>query len=416
MLMKIALISLSNKSDWVSCISIHDNILATYRSCNIKMLEYVLDQYQEEALAQKIVDEEITHLIFTDHRILPGNILFHLVQLSKKKLPEIIFHVYGDFVVNTKYWKAIEESLINFTVKFICASKAQAEVVEKLLQQKNKIVSTIPFPVGEFFKHDPKRRSEARETYKLFPEHFVLCYSGRISLQKNVLHIIKAFNTINQIYPDTRLFIAGPFDKIGLPYLGLARLPLAMETEFYSLIDSLPQHVRKNVTYLGNMGPEKLLDLYHASDMYLSLSAHNDEDFGMAPAEALCCGLPLFISDWGGFKDFKKNLDQQVTLFPLSLEELGYRPGPTLAKSIIKSIQLQQNSDLTKNAEEAQKIYHCSSLKNSYLDHLNKRVDKFAGFSELFEQVVTRIVKLSPFLDEFKGYDDVYFELYQSYQ
>ena len=38
-------------------------------------------------------------------------------------------------------------------------------------------------------------------------------------------------------------------------------------------------------------------------DVFVSLSVHQDENFGYAPIEAMACGVPAVVTDWGGYRD-----------------------------------------------------------------------------------------------------------------
>ena len=38
--------------------------------------------------------------------------------------------------------------------------------------------------------------------------------------------------------------------------------------------------------------------LLAASDVFMTLSLHQNENFGYAPVEAMACGTPVIVSDW----------------------------------------------------------------------------------------------------------------------
>src|SRR5690606_33731513 len=43
------------------------------------------------------------------------------------------------------------------------------------------------------------------------------------------------------------------------------------------------------------------------ADAYISLATFHNEDFGLAPLEALCCGTPVILTDCGGFSQYGGN-------------------------------------------------------------------------------------------------------------
>jgi len=51
----------------------------------------------------------------------------------------------------------------------------------------------------------------------------------------------------------------------------------------------------------------------------VSLSLYHDEDFGMSPAEAALCGLPLVLTDWGGYAGFR-DYSLACDLVPVRIE------------------------------------------------------------------------------------------------
>jgi glycosyltransferase involved in cell wall biosynthesis len=414
---KIALILNYSDSDWVSCNSIVTNIVSCYTRAyqNVDIFNYT--DHSVSNSGKDITDGTYTHIVIADHRVIPSEVLLNLLNKITQQLPLIVVHVYGDFVLNLVKWKGIERILLNFKVKFVTASSAQCHVIEKLLTSNRNIAAPIPFPVNtSTFNFNLSMRQSTRLKFNIRESDFVLCYSGRLSLQKNVLHLISYFKTINQLMPDTKLIIAGEFDDLGIPYLGLARLPLSMETEFYQAIDSLPHELQKNIIYFGNLSQIELANFYRAADLYISLSCHNDEDFGMAPAEALVTGLPLFLTEWGGFKDFKLNRPAQVFATPISLQKIKYSPDESTLKRLMKTISNLNKTDFRINSHESALFYSIETLQIKYQELIDGTFYPFEGFSNLFNLVLDKIVTTSPFLNELKGYDDVYFELYNSYK
>jgi hypothetical protein len=48
---------------------------------------------------------------------------------------------------------------------------------------------------------------------------------------------------------------------------------------------------------------EQRLLLYRSADIFTSLVDNMQESFGLAPVEAMACGLPTVVSDWDGYRD-----------------------------------------------------------------------------------------------------------------
>lgn len=420
---KIAILFDFSNSPWVSCNTISANLLSAYELTNLEIHKLSLSCKTSKSelitLAETIIDHNFTHLIFIDHRFTPGALLYELAKKTKI-LPQIFIHIYGDFFYNRNLWASENETLKNYIIQFICASRAQSEFIGHFIEesQKNSIVHTIAFPVSKKLSFDEELRKRSRQNFELSDETFVLCYSGRISLQKNVLDILSAFDFLVEFIPNLKLFIAGPFDDIGIPYIGLSRLPLTMEYEFYSYWENLPSEVRQKIFYLGNLNQEELLHFYHASDAYISFSSHNDEDFGMAPAEALCAGLPLILSNWGAFPDFKKNGGDFVQLIDVEIQGQKIKPTKSVKQKLLQT--LMKNKILTN--EERKEIslkafdhYLPQAISERLKDVFNADVQKFEGFNSLFFTTVMTTNKLGPFQNSSNSFTDLYKQLYDCY-
>lgn len=106
-----------------------------------------------------------------------------------------------------------------------------------------------------------------------------------------------------------------------------------------------------HIHFLGKLNSAQLLEAYNGSDLFVSFSTYNDEDYGMSVAEALSCGLPCLLSNWGGFSSFA-NYSQSVELVPVVYGSARPQVNLELArKLLLKSVhQVQQKY------YEAQKI------------------------------------------------------------
>jgi glycosyltransferase involved in cell wall biosynthesis len=417
---KIGVISYREDSAWISCNSILDNITTSYLLTALDIEKLYLSQSanreQLSNLAQIIIENKYTYLVFADHRIIPNSLLLEISNLTAD-LPSIIIHVYGDFFLNRNLWANGNSLLQKFKIKFVCASSAQSLFLKNFLEEssKDRLVKTIPFPVSDKMIFSEEVRSEERTKLKISTETCVLAYSGRISLQKNVLDLITLFSWLQEFIPNIRLNIAGPFDDIGIPYIGLSRRPLTMEHEFFLLLEKLPTSIRGKISYFGNLDNDELLKFYHSADILMSFSTHNDEDFGMAPAEALCLGLPLILTNWGGFSDFKLHIPQMVHLLHVDLLENKLKPSKTLKQNTLKailSIHQASNLERSKASLEAQEIYGTRAISKYFNSLFEDDFITFDGFNSLFFTSVAETKKLGPFQSESNGFSPLYTQLY----
>jgi len=105
-----------------------------------------------------------------------------------------------------------------------------------------------------------------------------LMYAGRVSPDKNLEILSRAYTELIHIRPDLNLLIVGDG-----PYL----------KELKSAMSGLPR-----VVFTGRVNREELPAIYSASDIFVFPST--TDTFGMAVLEAQACGLPAIVSEKGG--------------------------------------------------------------------------------------------------------------------
>ena len=84
--------------------------------------------------------------------------------------------------------------------------------------------------------------------------------------------------------------------------------------------------------FVNGREPAARFGIWHAADVFCSLSDNIQETFGLTPLEAMAAGLPVVASDWDGYRE---TIEHGVQGFlvptyapaPGYAEELGYRYG-----------------------------------------------------------------------------------------
>jgi len=81
--------------------------------------------------------------------------------------------------------------------------------------------------------------------------------------------------------------------------------------------------------FVNGRDPECRREIWHAADVFCSLSDNIQEMFGLTPIEAMAAGLPVVVSDWNGYRDtVRHGIDG--FLIPTAMPEGGL--GPDLAQ------------------------------------------------------------------------------------
>ncbi|MBI3555996.1 MAG: glycosyltransferase family 4 protein [Deltaproteobacteria bacterium] len=256
-----------------------------------------------------------------------GSLLSELNCLYPKfeKKPTLLFYIYGNFTLEPGTWARIGVTIADWPAYFVCASRRQSNLVRSFLPPASeKNVVTRPFPVKTVhFRYDPALRRQIR-LERRWKGQFIFLYVGRLASQKNVLPLVKHWlKATEHLSEPVKLVLAGAFDDSrSLLFRKRSARVGRYRLELNKYLSSLPENKRAQIEYAGSFSPEELRGVYNAADCYVSLSTYHDEDFGMAPAEALATGLPAILSDWGGYSDFGAS-PGQCFLMPVAIRSAG---------------------------------------------------------------------------------------------
>lgn len=431
---KIAIVVATSPSTWQSCRIITPNIDKCYKhirdqskgAIELEYFNFHNDQTELELLdevkrtAQWLPDT----IVFMDHQPHPFHFLKHYKDYSKTQV-RYVFHVYGDFTLFTTNWLSVGHIIKGQECQFIAASHKQVDLISNfMINPKN--VHYCPFPVDtQRFKFDSSSRSKARKALGIDAQDHVFLYTGRISPQKNTVEMIKAFEKAFADSDSPPLFIfAGAFDNLGIPYLGRFLSSNEYHTHTLLNLQNLPEKIRDRVHYIGSLAPEELVQYYQASDTFISLSLHNDEDYGMSPIESLLCGTKAILSDWAGYSSFA--IDQDICrLIPISFQNhrLSYN-----FEHFVEKLQDAHSSGI--HSDEERKSIHKLYAEKFSIESGCKMIEEiilngnkeFHGFSEKL-RTMAALFKSNPYspfghsrlaLAYNVFYEDIYAPYYRS--
>lgn len=417
---KIICIYSFKESSWISCQKIVFNLLSSYRL--IPDLEIIPFNYDNETsgddfvnllnLIQKNKPEKI---VIIDHKPHPIRIFQYLHKALNGKMPPIIVHLFGDFTLYYREWVAAEPFLKDQQVTFVVPSERQAHLVSKYLLHDKALI--CPFPVErKEFEFDEELRRELRATWKVNDRSTVFVYTGRLSRQKRIHTLIKSFEVVAQDNEDAHLFLYGQTDHIGDQFINVWENEGEYLIRLVRLQENLPEHIRSRVHFMGNVKWQKLKAVYSAADYFVSLSVHNDEDYGMSIAEAQAAGLPCLISDWGGYGGFElKDYSEGVKFIPVKIGEYH----KLVSKE--ETIQLMREA-LTRRPDRrlitslAMDDKSIEAVKSKVQSILKRRPEKFTTFSPFLHFVAARVeFGLGLYLNKKQQISNTYKKIYESY-
>ena len=430
--MKLAFIYSFQQSSWKSCQTITKNLKETYKliAPASSQKDYDLNdkttQFEMLLTAEKIVSSLPSHIVIIDHKPHPYMILDLIYKVYEekkiKKLPEIIIHIFGDFTLYAEQWLKLEKILKNFKVKFICASDSQKDLVSKFLKNKKIGIYQCPFPVDtDEFHFDEKLRNKYRKELGFTDNQSLYIYTGRLSLQKKVLDLILDFSIyLKMSNDDAYLFLAGEFDDLGNPFRGQYSRDGLFFINYTKIIENLNENVKKRIRYVGNLSSTELAALYSAADAFISMSVHNDEDYGMSPAEALSTGLPVVLTEWAGYRSFKLKKDNQCNLIKTVIEtdKITYDRGQLLKAFFLLKKSEKQNRLNRLSLQKINTDYLSIKSNKATLESiLDNKVSTFPGFSPLLKELASAFLNHPPFAVQKieYNYSPLYKKIYDSY-
>lgn len=232
-----------------------------------------------------------------------------VLQFLKRDLGipcRLIFHLHNQASIGL--WPLEEFGILSlFTSNDFFISSCERDWESLKLCLKNPNGAIIPFSLPDNELLNFCNTDQSTELY----------FAGRISRQKNLAPIFLALHLLKNENIHLNFHIYGDEDFLGSPNMGISET--SYESELKELANSL--QLTDRIFFHGKI-PRK--DLYEKElstrKIFISTSAHSDENFGMAAFRAICRGEQLLLSNWGGHSDFKKQ-------FPLQVELVDIIPG-----------------------------------------------------------------------------------------
>ncbi|MEM9213300.1 MAG: glycosyltransferase family 4 protein [Cyanobacteria bacterium P01_F01_bin.150] len=193
----------------------------------------------------------------------------------------------GKIIINSNRFPKGQYALYQKTTLFAAASSAvQQEIIKQCPALESKI-RVIPNPIDT---------AAFRPEFKAKRESKIVLYVGRIHPEKGIHILIDAFQYLSQKSRNIKLRIIGPYrqDQGG------------GGVNYFKLLKSKIQKCKGIVEFIEPIFDTSILaQEYQRADIFCYPSlAEKGESFGIAPLEAMACGLVPVVSDLQCFKDF----------------------------------------------------------------------------------------------------------------
>jgi glycosyltransferase involved in cell wall biosynthesis len=125
--------------------------------------------------------------------------------------------------------------------------------------------------------HPARRNGFWSSRYQLPDKNTKLLYVGRVSREKNLDVLARAFNKLNLLNPDLQLIVVG-------------------DGPYREDMEKSLEHT--NALFTGYLEGDDLVKAYASSDLFVFPSS--TDTFGNVVLEAQACGLPVIVTDAGG--------------------------------------------------------------------------------------------------------------------
>jgi glycosyltransferase involved in cell wall biosynthesis len=411
-----------DESEWMSCKRIVTNLVGSYKKSfgtrNIKFLNFSRKHTEIELLqlADEILRLAPGKIIFLDHQPHPVNLLTLLLP-SLESGTHLIFHAYGDFLLPyPQHWVSLGKSLQNFKLTFLNASDRQRNYFEQFIKQPS-ISFICPFPVNSLdFFYSKTEREAYRRKLSLKENDFVWLYAGRLSLQKNIIKLVEDFAKFKTLTGSSdKLFLVGQFDNVGVPYLEISQKEHEYFYHYNQALLALDETIRKDICHLGVYYGNELNGIYNSADAFISLGTYNDEDFGMAAAEALSTGLPCLLTDWAGYSSFPKYAPvNQVQLLQVKFVGGLFTYRNEDLYGLMLNIK-KTNVSREKVSRAVNSKLSIGAVADILAEILAAKVPKFGGFSKDLNKLAQRWNTGHTFCTPKKSYNGYYKKIYETY-
>ncbi|HCL5351071.1 TPA: lipopolysaccharide N-acetylglucosaminyltransferase [Salmonella enterica subsp. salamae serovar [1],40:z35:e,n,x,z15] len=164
-------------------------------------------------------------------------------------------------------------------------------------------------------------------------------YAGRISPDKGVLPLLKAFEKLRKTNKKLKLVIVGDYLKKSK----------GEKEEYIKQVRKIAERLKPHCHMLGETSPELIYHYYSLADLVV-IPSQVQEAFCMVAIEAMGAGKPVLVSTRGAMVEFvKKNITGFHLQEPMTPETIAYDIGYALQSPDLRLIAMRGKSFVLKN-------------------------------------------------------------------
>ncbi|MFX1519282.1 MAG: glycosyltransferase family 4 protein [Promethearchaeota archaeon] len=223
--------------------------------------------------------------------------------------------------------------------KIICVSKYVRNILFQTLKiSKSKLATLYNIPEYHTFKMTSKSQTALKQDLGLSEKNLIVGYVGRITFEKGIEYLIKAFVNIVKITDQIKLVIAGDGNK---------------KAELQELVKELK--LNKYVIFTGFIAHEYISSFYELCDIIVLPSIWN-EPLSRVLLEAFHFNKPVIATKTGGTPEVIKDGENGLLVEPKNSNQIAD-----------KILFLYKNSNARKRIQENAKNYSNKNLNSKTL-------------------------------------------------
>ncbi|AEB08091.1 glycosyltransferase [Desulfobacca acetoxidans] len=234
----------------------------------LEILNYCYDQKFTRVLAATPGPMGLAALLIARILDLPIDGTYHT------SLPQYAHYLTEDSSVEDLMWRYILWFYNQMQNIYSPSVSTAAELAERGISAEK--ICTFPRGV-DLQRFHPRKRDGLLETRYHLQKGLKLLYVGRISKEKNLQVLVRAFKRVIQVRPEVHLIVVGDGPYFEEMQLSLSGTPCL---------------------FTGYLDGEELASVYASCDLFLFPST--TDTFGNVVLEAQASGLPVIVTDAGG--------------------------------------------------------------------------------------------------------------------
>jgi len=225
----------------------------------------------------------------------------HLPAIITGKIFRVPIIIHANMYIKSFKHKIIDYLSNNFGDRIVSISKTTEDKLNLSPAMVYKSEVIYPSIHPNIFKYNKFEQQSLKEKYSIKNDKLIIGTLARISPEKGLEYLIKAFHIVKEEYPNTILFIAGEVtsDKDRKYAINLQ-----------SIINNL--NLKDDIIFHRGSINNVIKGEYHFQDFDICVLASTDEAFGMFILESMALGKPVVATNVGGIPEVAIDNDTAI--------------------------------------------------------------------------------------------------------